>query len=64
MIVSYRAGDHQEPEIKPKKVKLYNNRAYIEALKERIVHDHNVKIEKALKMNSRASNQITVKKDK
>lgn len=45
--VTYRKSDDQDdlPKApKPKKVKLYNNRAYMEALKEKIIRDHNAKI--------------------
>ena len=57
MIVSYRKGDYEEPEKKPKKAKLYNNRAYIEALKEKIIRDHNEKI----KARDRSRAPITIK---
>lgn len=47
--VIYRKSDDQEEEPKapkPKKTKLYNDRAYIEALKQRLIHAHNAKFKK------------------
>ena len=49
MIVSYRKEDSKQEVARPKKkVKLYHNKAYMEALKEQIIREHNEKI-KALR---------------